>query len=100
MDLGLVVSLTSLILGAGVIVGATVVAIVVAKRRGLDQVDQRADNETRRLVEAQAARLLLLEAENARQAQQIATLTTKVTQLEAERNALDAAIRRLGGAPA
>ena len=96
MDIAVVVSTVSFILGAGVIAGASIVAVIVAKRRGIDQVDARADNETRRLVEAQAARMLLLEAENKRQAQQIETLTLKVAHLESERDALDAALKRLG----
>lgn len=61
-----------------------VVAVVVGRRRGLDQVDERVDAETKRLLEAQASRLSFLEAENARQAQQIATLTSKVTALETD----------------
>lgn len=78
------VALISTVFSVVAVVVAGVVAVVVGRRRGLDQVDERADAETKRLLEAQASRLSFLEAENARQAQQIASLQAKVTALETD----------------
>jgi TolA-binding protein len=67
-------NLASLTLSVGSIVVAAVVAVIVGRRRGIDQVEDRADGEIKKLVEAQAARLTLLEAENREQRARIATL--------------------------
>ena len=80
---------------------AAVVAVIVGRRRGLEQVDQRTDAEIGRLVDAQAARLLLLEAENKRQAEQMAeqrrtidTLTTEQKSLRSKVEELELALAR------
>ena len=91
----------SLIYGVGTVAAASIVAIVVGRRRGLDAVDQRTDAEIKRLVDAQSARLLLLEAENARQAVQmadqrvvIATLTEAQASLRLKVEELETALAR------
>lgn len=91
----------NLLFGVGTVVIASLVAIVVGRRRGLDEVDQRTDQEIKRLVDAQAARLLLLEAENARQAVAmadqrvtIATLTQAQADLKAKVEELEMALAR------
>ena len=76
--------ISQVIIGAGTIAVAAVVAAVVGRRRGLDQVEARADSELRKLVEAQAARLLLLEASDRSKSERIATLEAQVKALEAE----------------
>lgn len=87
-------SLLALIQTLGAVVVAAVVAVVVGRRRGIDAVDQRADAETRRLVDAQAARLLLLEAENMRQAATIASLTAEQAALRTKVEELETALAR------
>lgn len=98
MDVAVV---TNLIFGIGTVAVATLAAIFVGRRRGLDAVDQRTDAEIGRLVDAQAARLLLLEAENKRQAEQmseqretIATLTAGQATLRAKVEELETALAR------
>lgn len=73
--------LVSLIFGVGSVAVAALVAVIVGRRRGLDQVEDRADGEIKRLVEAQAARMLILEAENKRLAQEVTVLTQTVADL-------------------
>lgn len=93
--------ITNLVFGIGTVAVAGVVAAFVGRRRGLDQVDQRTDAEIKRLVDAQSARLLLLEAENARQAQAmsdqrvtIATLTAEQASLRSKVEELEVALAR------
>ena len=93
--------LINLIYGVGTVAIAAVVAVIVGKRRGLDEVDSRTDAEIKRLVDAQSARLLLLEAENARQAVAmadqrvtIATLTQAQADLKAKVEELETALAR------
>jgi hypothetical protein len=79
-----------------IVAGVTaIVAVYVGSKRGVDQVDERADTETRRLVEAQAARLLLLERSNQEQAAEIGALKSKVATLEAELRMERAITRRM-----
>lgn len=77
-------ALFNVVLGVGTIVVSAAVAAVVGRRRGLEQVDQRADNEIKRLVDAQAQRLAILESENQRMRVEVATLTQTVATLRAE----------------
>lgn len=86
---------TNLVFGVGTVAFATVAAIVVGRRRGLDAVDARTDQEIKRLVDAQAARLLLLEAENARQATQMADQRVTIATLTAEQAALRVKVEEL-----
>ena len=78
------VSVSQVIIGAGTIAFAAIIAAVVGRRRGLDQVEARADTELRKLVDAQAARLLLLEASDRSKSERIATLEAQVHALEQE----------------
>jgi len=87
--------LTNLVFGIGTVSVATIAAIVVGRKRGLDVVDQRTDAEIKRLVDAQAARLLLLEAENARQAIAMADQNVVIATLTAKQEALKAKVEEL-----
>jgi hypothetical protein len=77
-------AIVSFLLSAGSIAVAAVVAVVVGRRRGIDQVEDRADSEIKRLVDAQAARLSLLEAENAELKTRVAGLTAELAQVRSE----------------
>jgi molecular chaperone GrpE (heat shock protein) len=77
-------ALASTILSVGAIAVAGLVAVIVGRRRGIDQVEAQADGEVKRLVEAQAMRLSVLEAENRRLTAQVAALTTELAQVRAE----------------
>lgn len=76
--------ISQVIIGAGTIAVAAIVAAVVGRRRGLDQVEARADTELRKLVDAQAARLLLLEESDKAKTARIVELEHKVRTLEDE----------------
>ena len=77
-------TLTSLVIGGGSIIVAAVVALVVGRRRGLDQVEDKADGEVKRLVDAQAARLTLQDREIAELKLQVASLQQQVSTLKTE----------------
>ena len=77
-------ALTAFILSTGTIVVAAITAIVVGRRRGIDQVEDRADGEIKRLVDAQAGRLAILEAENRRLTAEVAALSTELAKVKAE----------------
>ena len=77
-------AIVNLVWGIGTVVVAAAVAVVVGRRRGIDQIEDRADGETRRLVDAQAARLALQDLEMADLRSRVAALTTKVAALESE----------------
>ncbi len=77
-------ALASTILSVGAIAVAGLVAVIVGRRRGIDLVEAQADGEVKRLVEAQAMRLSVLEAENRRLTAQVAALTTELAQVRAE----------------
>lgn len=77
-------AIVSFLLSAGSIAVAAVVAVIVGRRRGIDQVEDRADSEIKRLVDAQAARLALLEAENAELKARVAVLTADLAQVRTE----------------
>lgn len=77
-------SLFSLVLSVGTIVVAAAVAVLVGRRRGIDQVEDRADGEIKRLVDAQTARLALLEAENKELKARVAALTADLAQVRSE----------------
>lgn len=85
--------LSNLIVGAITVTVSAIVAVYVGRRRGLDQVDARADSEMRKLIDAQAARLTLLEAENVSLKTQVATLTAQVATLTSDLHRSDAALR-------
>lgn len=85
----------NLIVGLGSAVIAAIVAVVVGRRRGLDQIDDRTDAEIKRLVDAQSARLLLLEAENARQAVAMADQRVTIATLTADQATLKAKVEEL-----
>lgn len=87
--------LTNLIFGIGTVAVATIAAIVVGRRRGIDVIDQRTDAEIKRLVDAQAARLLLLEAENARQAQRMSDQDVTIARMTAEQSSLRTKVEEL-----
>jgi len=75
---------TNLVFGIGSVTVAGIVAVVVGRRRGIDQVEDRADGEIKKLVDAQAARLAILENENRRLTIEVASLTQTVATLRAE----------------
>ena len=77
-------SILSSALSIAAVLGAAVAAVVVGRRRGIDQVDDRADSEVKRLVDAQAARLAILEAENRRLTDEVKQLTATVATLRAD----------------
>lgn len=84
-------AIVSFLLSAGSIAVAAVVAVIVGRRRGIDQVEDRADSEIKRLVDAQGERLRLLEKANAEkdltiaaQNQTIAGLTAKQAELQSK----------------
>jgi len=77
-------AIVSFLLSAGSIAVAAVVAVIVGRRRGIDQVEDRADSEIKRLVDAQAARLALLEAENTELKARVAALTADLAQVRSE----------------
>ena len=84
-------ALASTILSVGAIAVAGLVAVIVGRRRGIDQVEAQADGEIKRLVDAQGERLRLLEKANAEkdltiaaQNQTIASLTVKQQELQSK----------------
>ena len=77
-------AIVSFLLSAGSIAVAAVVAVIVGRRRGIDQVEDRADSEIKRLVDAQAARPALLEAENTELKARVAALTADLAQVRSE----------------
>lgn len=77
-------ALAAFLLSSGTIVVAAITAVVVGRRRGLDQVEDKADGEVKRLVEAQAGRLAILEAENRRLTAEVAALSTELAKVKAE----------------
>mgnify|MGYP007083460903 CR=1 FL=1 len=77
-------AIVSFLLSAGSIAVAAVVAVIVGRRRGIDQVEDKADGEVKRLVEAQAGRLAILEAENRRLTAEVAALSTELAKVKAE----------------
>lgn len=77
-------AIVSFLLSAGSIAVAAVVAVIVGRRRGIDQVEDRAQGEIKRLVDAQSARLSLLEAENVELKARVASLTAELAQVRSE----------------
>lgn len=82
MDLTLVIPLVSLILGVGVITGAALVALVVARRRGLDQVEDRSEAANQKTLNAQDRRLELQDREIADLRAQVLALSKQVADLQ------------------
>lgn len=74
----------SLIIGAGTIAVSAIVALVVGRRRGLDQVEDRADCELKKLVDAQAQRLALQDLQITELKAQVASLQTQVATLKTD----------------
>lgn len=77
-------ALASFIASVGAIAIAGIVAVIVGRRRGIDQVEDKADGEVKRLVEAQAGRLAILEAENRRLTGELAAVRAELAQVRAE----------------
>lgn len=77
-------ALASTILSVGAIAVAGLVAVIVGRRRGIDQVEAQADGEVKRLLEAQAMRMAILEAENRRLQSKVDTLTEELAQVRKE----------------
>jgi hypothetical protein len=85
------IAIAGFVLSAGVILVAAVTAVAGGRARGIAQVEDRADGEIKRLVDAQGERLLLLEKANAEkdltiaaQNKTIAGLTAKQADLQAK----------------
>jgi hypothetical protein len=85
----------NLVFGIGTVAVATAMAIIVGRRRGLEDIDQRTDAEIKRLVDAQSARLLLLEAENKRQAERMGEQDATIAHLSEKAMALAAKVEDL-----
>ena len=78
------IAIAAFLLSSGTIAAAAVTAVVVGRRRGIDQVEDRADGEIKRLVDAQHDRLSLLEAENVELKARVASLTAELAQVRSE----------------
>lgn len=100
VDWSAVIALASFILGAGVIVGSVLVGIVVARRRGLDQAEDRGDAALQRTLDAQDRRIELQDREIAELKSQVTKLQEQVASLTADLHASDAVVRRLSVASA
>ena len=93
--------LIQLIWAVVVTIAASAAAIVVGRRRGIDQVDARADGETKRLIEAQSGRLTVLEDSSrdkdaviARQSATIDSLSARLALVTAKVEELEIALAR------
>lgn len=78
----MVVTAVSFILGTGVIVGSVLVAVVVARRRGLDQVEDRSETANQKTLDAQDRRLELQDREIADLRAQVLALSKQVADLQ------------------
>ena len=74
----------SFVVSIGTLLVAALVAVVVGKRRGVDQVEAQADGEVKRLMDAQSQRLSLQDREIAELKLQVASLQQQVTTLKTE----------------
>jgi hypothetical protein len=74
----------TIILSIGSATVAAVVAVIVGRRRGIDEVDKRADDELARLVTAQSARLALMDTENRELRSRVAALEAEVARMRDE----------------
>lgn len=95
MDWTFLVAVVSLILGAGIITGSALVGIYVARKRGLQSVEDRADGEIKRLVDAQGERLLLLEKANTEKSLTIAAQNETIARLTARQAELQTKVADL-----
>ena len=73
----------TLILSIGSAAVAGTVAVIVGRRRGIDQVDARVDAEMSRLIDAQSRRLLLADAERTEWLTERASMLGRIDALEA-----------------
>jgi cell division protein FtsB len=87
-------TILSTIVALGAIIVASIVALVVGRRRGLDQVEARADSELQKTISAQAQRLTVLEAEVARLTARVAELERENARLTLDLQHSDAALRK------
>lgn len=76
--------LINLIWGVGTVTVSAIVVVYVGRRRGIDQVEQRADGEVQKLIAAQASRLSILEAENRRLGAEVASLTAQLATMRSD----------------
>ena len=83
----------SLVYGVGTVLVASLAAIMVGRRRGLDAVDKRTDEAAQRLIRDLESRVALLERERVEAAAKIVSLESKVKALEADLS-LERAITR------
>lgn len=74
----------SFVASVGALGVAAIVAVIVGRKRGIDQVEDRADCEVKRLVEAQAGRLAILEAENRRLIAELAQVRSELAQVKSD----------------
>jgi len=88
-------AIASFLVGGGLVLAIGVVVVIVARRRGLDQVDDRADASVARTLDAQDRRIALQEFEIAHMKSQVAALQQQVASLTADLHASDAEVRRL-----
>ena len=68
--------------GTAIATGAAV--IWMGRRRGIDQIESRSDHALQQLVEAQSARLALMDTERSEMRARITALETEVARLRSE----------------
>jgi septal ring factor EnvC (AmiA/AmiB activator) len=95
VDTPTVSAAVSLIIGSGAVLVAAAVALIVGRRRGLDQVEDRADSELQKTLAAQDRRIALQDREIADLKAQVAALTAQVATLTTDLHTSDAQVRRL-----
>lgn len=77
------------------VVGAAIIAIIVARRRGIDKVEERADSETQKTLAAQDRRIALQDREIADLRATVSALQLQVSALTTDLHTSDAQVRRL-----
>ena len=93
-------TLANLVIGAGTIAVSAVVALIVGRRRGLDKVEDRADDEVQKTLQAQDRRLALQDREIADLRAEVALLRAQVATLTGDLHTSDALVRKLTAAAA
>ena len=77
-------SLISAVSTFGMAVATGAAVVWMGRRRGIDQVEARSDHALQQLVEAQSARLALMDTERSEMRARITALETEVARLRSE----------------
>lgn len=77
---------------------AAITAVIVGRKRGLDQASRRADEVSDRLKDDLTRRVGMLEADNQRLTEQVKQLVAQVAALTHDLTVSDAEVRRLSAA--